>query len=70
MPNGLIARIIYTMRLVLMVGKAAWRNSDSSLTYAATIDRYGVPQVVIVVGQGREAWRVSTFAVEALRRIG
>jgi hypothetical protein len=30
----------------------------------------GVPCLAVVIARNREAWRVSTFAIEALRRIG
>lgn len=47
---------------------SAWRVfrtlrkiGDNSLTYFAC-ERYGVPKTIVLIGRGREAWRVSDFA--------
>lgn len=65
-------RLVYTARLAWVVTGMAWRTSKkdkrTDLTYACMKDSRGVPVLTICVGQGREAWRVSTFAVDALTK--
>ena len=39
-------------------------RSNEKLAYFALIDSYGVPRLTVAIGKGREAWRVSQFAVD------
>lgn len=70
----MIDRIVYTARLVWVFAIWTWRvsgsPSQSDLMYTCFKDRYDIPKLTIIIGQGREAWRVSNFAVDALKRWG
>lgn len=67
----MIERLLYAMNLAFYVAGMAWRTSAkekrADITYACLRNSQGVPILTVVVGQGREAWRVSTFAVDALK---
>lgn len=43
-------------------------RADGDLNYFALSWR-GVPCLAVLIARDREAWRVSTFAIESLRRI-
>jgi len=68
----MIYRILYVINIARLVVVMAWKTSGQlrpdNLTYGCFKDSYGMPRLVVVVARGREAWRVSTFAIEALTR--
>jgi hypothetical protein len=46
----------------------AWCNaSEHGTGYAAIVSDLGIPTVCVLVGKDREAWRISTLAIEANR---
>ena len=55
------------LRFVAVCWKA-WKkiNKGHQTIYVAVVKR-GVPNVALFVGVGREAWRVTQFAIEAKR---
>ena len=70
----MIYRILYVLNVIRLVAALAWKTSETgrfdNLAYGCFKDSHGMPKLVVVVGQGRDAWRVSNFAVEALTKCG
>lgn len=42
-----------------------WLESDDDGLTRLTVAPFGVPKVVLFLGKGREAWRVSHLSIEA-----
>jgi len=53
-----------SLKMALSVYKTA-RQGGSHLYYFGLKDGYDVPQACVIVGMGREAWRVSHLAINA-----
>lgn len=40
------------------------RKRDQGVSYITILSPHGVPQLVFLIGRGRDAWQVSNFAAE------